>query len=131
MFLQIDPSDGVAIYEQVVRQVKYAVASGVLRPGELVPSVREVARDLAINPNTVARAYRDLQSAEVLRSLRGTGLVVAEGVVGRCRRERIELIRGRLRQVLAEARRGRMSSDELRALLDQELDKMDVNEEGA
>lgn len=131
MFLQIDPSDGVAIYEQVVRQVKYAVASGVLRPGELVPSVREVARDLAINPNTVARAYRDLQSAEVLRSLRGTGLVVAEGAVGRCRRERIELIRGRLRQVLAEARRGRMSSDELRALLDQELDKMDVNEEGA
>ena len=131
MFLQIDPSDGVAIYEQVVRQMKYAVANGALRPGEMVPSVRELARELAINPNTVTRAYRDLQADAVLRTVRGTGLVVAEEAVGRCRRERGELIRGRLREVLAEARRGRIDPDELRKLLEEELRTPGTDEEGA
>ena len=54
MFFQIDPANGLPIYEQVVRQLKFAVADELLQPGELAPSVREVARELAINPNTVA-----------------------------------------------------------------------------
>ncbi len=121
MFFQIDFSDGLAIYEQVVRQVKFAVAGKVLRPGELVPSVRELARELAINPNTVAKAYRDLQNDRVLQSVRGTGLAVAEGAPGRCRHERIKMIRSRLRQVLAEARQSRLDPGELRQLVAEEL----------
>src|ERR1700726_640596 len=101
MFFAIEFSDGLAIYEQIVRQVKYAVAGGALKPGELVPSVRE----LPINPNTVARAYRELQSDRVLDTVRGTGLEVAGGAAERCRSERIKLIRARLKQVLAEAKR--------------------------
>ena len=62
MLYHIDPSNGLAIYEQIARQVKFAVAQGALRTGDLVPSVRELAQTLAVNPNTVARAYRDLQS---------------------------------------------------------------------
>jgi GntR family transcriptional regulator len=62
MFFEINPTNGVAIFEQIARQVKYAVANGALRVGELVPSVRELATKLAVNPNTVARAYRDLQA---------------------------------------------------------------------
>ncbi len=58
MFLHIEPSDHLAIYDQVVRQIKFSVASGAIRPGEFVASVRELARELAINPNTVSRAYR-------------------------------------------------------------------------
>ena len=69
----------LAIYDQVVRQIKFAVAGGVLKEGELVPSVRELARELTINPNTVARAYRQLQDDGVLTSVRGTGLAVAAG----------------------------------------------------
>ena len=61
MFLFIDAHNGLAVYEQIVRQVKFAVADGVLSAGDLAPSVRELAKDLAINPNTVARAYRQLQ----------------------------------------------------------------------
>ena len=79
MFLHIQPSDSLAIYDQVVRQVKFAVASGAIRPGELVVSVRDLAHDLAINPNTVARAYRQLQDDGVLETVRGTGLAVAKG----------------------------------------------------
>jgi GntR family transcriptional regulator len=121
MFFAIEFSDGLAIYEQIVRQVKYAVAGGALKPGELVPSVRELARELAINPNTVARAYRELQGDRVLETVRGTGLEVASGAAERCRNERIKLIRGRLKQVLAEAKRSGLDADELRALVDKEL----------
>ena len=68
MFLHIDPHNGLAIYDQIVRQIKFAVAGGVVRSGELVPSVRELARELAINPNTIARAYRQLQDDRVLEA---------------------------------------------------------------
>jgi GntR family transcriptional regulator len=121
MFFAIEFSDGLAIYEQIVRQVKYAVAGGALKPGELVPSVRELARELAINPNTVARAYRELQGDRVLDTVRGTGLEVASGAAERCRNERIKLIRARLKQVLAEAKRSGLDGADLRALVDKEL----------
>jgi GntR family transcriptional regulator len=117
MFFAVDPANGLAIYEQVVRQVKYAVASGVLRPGELVPSVRELARELAVNPNTVARAYRELQSDGVLETVRGTGLAVSAAAVKRCRADRTRLIGERLKQVLVEAQQSRIDARELKGLL--------------
>src|SRR3989304_4143836 len=100
MFFNVDPSNGVPIYEQVVRQVVYAVAAEALRAGDLVPSVRELARELAINPNTVSRAYRQLQDDGVLESVRGTGLAVAAGAIGPCRDARVKLLRTRLQQLL-------------------------------
>ena len=121
MFLEIDPANGLAIYDQIVRQIKFAVARGVVKPGELVPSVREMAKDLAINPNTVARAYRELQADLVLETVRGTGLEVASGAVKQCRKARTELIRARLRHVLLEARQSELDVPELRALVDAEL----------
>ena len=84
MFLAIDPQNGVAIYEQIVRQVNFAVAGEALEAGDLVPSVRELARQLAVNPNTVARAYRQLQADGVLETVRGTGLAVSAGAAKRC-----------------------------------------------
>jgi GntR family transcriptional regulator len=121
MLLSVDPHNGLAIYDQIVRQIKFAVACGALRKGELVPSVRELARELAVNPNTVARAYRELQGEGVLSPVRGTGMEVAEGADRRCRGQRRELIRVRLRQVLAEAIQSQLDGDELRALVEQEL----------
>ena len=76
MFIHIDPAGGLAVYDQIVRQVKFAVADGAVASGELVASVRELARELAINPNTVARAYRQLQDDGVLEPVRGRGLAV-------------------------------------------------------
>ena len=121
MFFQIDVNNGLAIYDQVVRQVKFAVAGEVLKEGELVPSVRELARELAINPNTVARAYRQLQDDGVLTTVRGTGLAVASGACQHCREERVELIRTRLEQVFLEAKQSRLDPSQLRALVEQEL----------
>jgi GntR family transcriptional regulator len=80
-----------------------------------------LARELAINPNTVARAYRQLQDDGVLTSLRGTGLAVASGASERCREDRVELIRARLKQVFLEAKQSRLDPSKLRALVEQEL----------
>ena len=124
MFFQIDPSNGLAIYEQIVRQVTFAVANETLKPGELVPSVRELARELAINPNTVARAYRELQSEGVIDALRGTGLAVTSMARRRCLDERAKLVRARLRQVLVEARQSQLDDDELRAMVQEELSRL-------
>ncbi|HZZ27589.1 MAG TPA: GntR family transcriptional regulator [Pirellulales bacterium] len=121
MFFHIDPHNGLAIYDQIVRQLKFAVASGGLKSGELVPSVRELARELAINPNTIARAYRQLQDDDVLQSVRGTGLEVATGAGERCRSERLKLIRTRLKQVFAEAKQSKLNPKELRELVEKEL----------
>ncbi len=125
MFFYIDPHNGLAIYDQIVRQMKFAVADGVLRPGELVPSVRELARELAINPNTIARAYRQLQDDRVLQTIRGTGLEVATGAAERCRNERLKLIRTRIRQVLAEAKQSKLDIRELRQLIEKELSNIE------
>jgi GntR family transcriptional regulator len=121
MFFQIDPSGGLAIYDQIVRQIKFAVAGELLKEGELVPSVRELARDLAINPNTVSRAYRQLQDDGVLTPVRGTGLAIAPGIGRRCQAERVELIRSRLQQVFAEAGQSRIGPQMLRSLAEQQL----------
>lgn len=121
MFLNINPADGIAIYDQVVRQVKFAVAQGAVKPGNLVPSVREMARELAINPNTVARAYQQLQADGVLEQVRGMGLEVAPDAVKQCQGERRRLIQDRLRQALVEAKQSGLVEEELRQLADQQL----------
>jgi GntR family transcriptional regulator len=128
MFIHIDPHNGLAIYDQIVRQIKFAVAGGGLKTGEMIPSVRELARELAINPNTIARAYRQLQDDRVLEVVRGTGLEVADGAAARCRAERLTLIRDRLRAALAEARQSQLDPRQLRELVEQELSTLDHQE---
>ena len=103
MFFRIDPDNGVPIYDQIARQVKYAVANGALRAGELVPSVRELAMLLTVNPNTVSKAYRDLQNESVLETMRGEGLRVARLAVERCRKARQRLLEERMTAVATEA----------------------------
>ncbi len=124
MFFTIDPSNGVAIYDQIVRQMKYAVADKALVTGELVPSVRELAKQLAVNPNTVARAYRQLQEDRVLLPIRGTGLQVAPGAAKRCAKARQTLVQRRLRDVLGEVAASGLSQGEVRELMNQELDSI-------
>ncbi len=121
MFFQIDFHNGLAVYDQVVRQVKFAVAAKLLTEGSLVPSVRELAGELAINPNTVSRAYRQLQDDAILTPVRGTGLAVASGAFDRCCDQRLELIRERLEQVFVEARQSRLDPHKLRALVEEQL----------
>jgi DNA-binding transcriptional regulator YhcF (GntR family) len=121
MLLHVDVRNGLAVYDQIVRQVKFAVADGAVHAGELVPSVRELARDLAINPNTVARAYRELQDEGVLETVRGMGLAVAATARGHCQTERNKLIKARLRLALDEAQQSGLEAAEVERLVQSEL----------
>ena len=125
LLLQVDPSDARPIYAQIGAQLKYAVAAGVIRPGELIPSVRELAKQLVVNPNTVARAYRELQGEGLLDSVRGTGLRVSVEAPARCLAERREIVRGRLRAAIEEARRSVLDPLEIEAIWREEWARSD------
>jgi GntR family transcriptional regulator len=120
IILELNSGDDRPIYGQIADRVKFAVAGGVLRPGDLVPSVREMSKQLVVNPNTVARAYRDLQTEGLLESVRGMGMQVADGAVERCRSARREMVRQRLRQAIEEARQSKMDPAEIEAILREE-----------
>ncbi len=121
MYLHIDADNGVPVYEQIARQLAFLIADGALKPGELIPSVRQLARDLAVNPNTIARAYRQLQDQEIVEPVSGTGLEITRRAVTICRRERDEWIRLRLAQIIAEARSSRLSDSDIQRLFQTEL----------
>ena len=125
MFFSINPTNGLAIFDQIVRQLKFAVASGTLLPGDMVPSVRELAKELAVNPNTVVRAYRDLTNEGILEAVRGTGLNITADAVKHCEKERLALLRERIRHVLEEAHSSRLEFDEIRSLVEDELTRLE------
>ncbi len=124
MQIHISPHDGVPIYQQIVNQVKYLTASGRLAAGEQLPPVRKLAEQVLVNPNTVARAYRELEQAGVLSTRRGAGVFVAEGVSPLSRREQNRILNERLDQLLAEARQMDVDIETLAKLLRQRNTKM-------
>lgn len=90
---QLDPHSGVPVYRQLIDQVLSAIAGGVLRASDRLPTVRQVAVDLAINPNTVVRAYKELEIRGVLETQQGTGTFIADQKVSPdevARRRRLE-----------------------------------------
>lgn len=122
MNFYLDLTGAVPIYEQVTHRMKDAIAVGEIAPGEWIPSVRELARELAINPNTVARAYRDLQREGVVLAQRGLGLEVASDAPEQCRRERVLLFEQRVDRLLAEAIQSRFDAATIRGMIQPKLD---------
>lgn len=104
MQLHITPGDGAPIYRQIIDQVKNLVAAGRLKPGDEMPPIRSLAQQLIINPNTVARAYRELEAQGVLMSRQGSGTVVADGGSPLARGERLRLLTAQVDKLLTEAR---------------------------
>src|SRR6202790_5060391 len=76
--LRLDLQSGVPVYRQIIDQVLGGISTGGLKPGDQLPTVRQLAVDLAINPNTVVRAYRELEIREVLATQQGTGTFITE-----------------------------------------------------
>ena len=109
MQLHISANDGIPIYLQIVNQVKYLVTAGKLDRGEQLPSVRRLAEQLLVNPNTVARAYRELESAGVIETRRGSGAFVSASPSPLAHRERTRILNERIDTLLAEA--GQMDFD--------------------
>jgi len=122
MFANLDPKSAVPLYEQIGLRLKAAVATGELRPGNALPSVRQLAAKLRINPATVAQAYRGLEEQGFVELRQGAGTFV-RSVGGDSRaRERTAQARRLARGMLAEAARLGLSRPELRDAIRHELD---------
>ena len=119
MDIHISPHDGVPIYIQIVNQVKYLVAAGRLEPGEELPAIRVLAEQLTVNPNTVARAYRELEMTGVVEKRRTAGTYVSATGSPLARRERLRILTERIDALLAEARQLGIHTDEVVELLRQ------------
>jgi GntR family transcriptional regulator len=124
MIFEIHPESPVPIYEQIVAQVTFGVASGVLEPAALIPSVRELAQRLLVNPNTVARAFQELERGGVLTPRRGRGMEVTAEAPALCRARRRDLVRARIREALREAAASALPPEDVRKLVDEELTRV-------
>lgn len=129
MDIHVAPHDGLPIYLQIVNQVKYLVASGQLAPGEELPAIRVLAERLVVNPNTIARAYRELEVAGVVEKRRTAGTYVSATGSPLARRERLRILTERIDALLAEARQLGIRTDEIVDLIHRRDDKLEPVEE--
>jgi len=118
----LDPRSGVATYLQIVQQVEEALRLGTLDVGDQLPTVREVVADLAINPNTVAKAYRDLEREGLVVARQGRGTFVASTLAPASLRHHDQL-RAQLERWLAEADSAGLDDESIRALISATLRK--------
>ncbi len=121
MWFHIDPSSGTPIYRQIVDQVRQGVASGVLRAGDKLPSVRDMAVELAVNPNTIAKAYQDLERDGIIETPRGKGSFVADRDHALTQAERERQFGEALDKLVADAYRLRIDTDQAVAMFRQRL----------
>ncbi len=111
--IRIDTTNGVPIYLQIVEQIKRSVALGRLKPEESLPSVRQLALDLTINPNTVARAYLELEHEGVICKRQGQGTFVSPRAVEASRRERHKIVSALFEKAIIEAVNSGMTAAEI------------------
>lgn len=130
MLIHVNPASGVPTYLQIETQVKHYVAAGALKPGDALPSVRKLAADLRVSPNTVARAYQDLERDGVLRTVPGGRTYVANVSPGLLKSEKIRRLRPYARQIAVEGKQLRLDPLEIIQLVRQEVDALEeVDEE--
>jgi GntR family transcriptional regulator len=125
--LRISASSGVPVYLQLEQQIRHSIASGLLRPGDPLPSSRRTAAELRINPNTVARAFQNLEREGVIRAVPGGGTFVADlaSAPGLLKTEKLRRLRPIATQLAVEAAQLRVPPDDLHKLLDSALNDLD------
>lgn len=128
-YFRVIPDSPIPIFEQIVTQVIYGVASGTLEAGMLIPSVRELAVELTVHPNTVAKAYQELERRNVLVARRGRGMEVTADAPGICKTKRQEIVRNRIRQALKEAVQSELPAADVEKLVTEELHRFNGHRE--
>jgi len=122
VFEHLNPRSPIPLYEQIANRVRLAIASGELRPATALPSVRQLATQLRVNPATVVQAYRDLEHEGFVEIRHGTGSFVRELAPGRKARERTRQARALVRRLLADARRIGVPLTDLQGALNAEME---------
>ena len=126
MLVHVNTASGLPLYLQIESQVKHAVAAGALKQDDALPSVRKMASDLRINPNTVARAYQDLEREGVIRTVPGGGTYVAANGPGLLKTEKLKRLRPFAMQLAVEGTQLRLPPEELLKLVQESLEELGV-----
>jgi GntR family transcriptional regulator len=121
MLFRPNPSSGVPIYLQLMEQVKHAIETGALRPGEQLPGIRPLAEELVINPNTVAKAYRELEHEDVIELRHGAGAFVSPNARARKVTDAIRQAQGMVAATIERLRARGVTDEEIRRLFEAEL----------
>jgi len=121
MLFRPNPSSGVPIYLQLMEQVKHAIETGALRPGEQLPGIRPLAEELVINPNTVAKAYRELEHDGVIELRQGAGAFVSPKARAQKQTDKLRAGKDAVADAIARLRKSGLSDEEIRRLFEAEL----------
>ena len=121
MIFRPNPSLGVPIYLQLMEQVKHAIETGALRPGEQLPGIRPLAEELVINPNTVAKAYRELEHEGVIELQHGAGAFVSGQAKGKKATDTLRTAQPIVAAAIERLRDRGLTDEEIRRLFEAEL----------
>lgn len=119
MIFRVHPSSGIAIYLQIESQIKHGIAAGALRLDDPLPSVRKLAAELRVNPNTVARAYSNLERDGLIRTVPGGGTYIAERGGGLLKAEKLRRMKPLALQLAVEGKQVELTTRDLLKLLEQ------------
>ncbi|MFD2611976.1 GntR family transcriptional regulator [Paenibacillus gansuensis] len=117
----INERSPIPIYEQIIQQLKELILKGAVTSGEKLPSVRELSATILVNPNTVSKAYQELERQGVIETLRGKGTYVCSQQAAKITPEMLEQIRQSLKQTVLEASYAGISGEQLKTWIDQYL----------
>jgi GntR family transcriptional regulator len=121
MLLRPNPSSGVPIYLQLMEQVKHSIETGALRPGEQLPGIRPLAEELVINPNTVAKAYRELEHEGVIELRHGAGAFVSANSRAKKTTDKLRAGQAQIAETVKRLRAQGVTEDEIRRLFEAAL----------
>ena len=121
ILLKPNPSSGVPIYLQLMEQVKHAIETGALRPGEQLPSIRPLAEELVVNPNTVAKAYRELEHEGVIELRQGAGAFVSDKAPTKKDADKLRAAQAAVASAIEKLRARGVTDEEIRRLFEAEL----------
>jgi GntR family transcriptional regulator len=128
MNIAIDVSNGVPIYRQVANQIRYMIASKIMLPDEELPPIRVLAQQLRVTPNTIVKAYDELESSGVISKRRGAGCFVSGGPSKLAEKEKRRILEQRIDGLLAEASQLDYSTDRLFKLIHERLSVLKKND---
>ncbi|KAJ53890.1 GntR family transcriptional regulator [Clostridium tetanomorphum] len=117
--ININSRSSKSIYEQIVDQIKENILKGILNPGDKLPSVRELSSMLTINPNTVSKAYRELERQKTIETIRGKGTYVSSNYNPKIDEDKLEFIKNDLKKLIVEAYYMGIDKKEFKNILDQ------------
>ncbi len=123
MFFRIDHSSGVPIYRQIMEQIKYSMAKGSLRPGDRLPSVRQLSVELEVNPNTIAKAWSELEHEKMIETRRGMGTFVTDSKIEISREIKVKTITKLAERLAVEAVHLDMDRNELLQIINGTIDR--------